>query len=301
MFWRSGFCLYYQQISYFCIMNAIQNHNYIQVSWKATAEIQEIIMTIVADLGFESFEQNEQYLYAYIPANAFSEKLMQEVLSEYPVVENIPYETKYIPAENWNAVWESHFTPVSLYPDVLIRAEHHSNSEDVKYTHVIQIQPKMAFGTGHHETTQMMLKAMKQIDFQNKTVLDVGCGSGILSIYAHFLGARQITATDIDTWCIENTQENALLNKVNNITTHLGSIETLSENNFDVILANINRNVILSQMKAYYSKLNQSGFLILSGFLVTDKSLLQNCAHELNLGLIHEFNIKDWLCMIFQK
>lgn len=282
-------------------MNAIQNHNYIQVSWKAKKEIQEIIMSIVAGLGFESFEQNELFLDGYIPAEAFSETLMQEVLSKYPVIESIPYEIKYIPAQNWNAVWESNFTPVSLYPDVLIRATHHDNKDDASYEQVILIQPKMAFGTGHHETTQMMLKAMKQLDFENKTVLDVGCGSGILSIYASFLGAKQITAIDIDTWCIENTQENVLLNKVNNITTHLESIETLSESNFDIILANINRNVILSQMKEYYSRLNKNGFLLLSGFLETDNPIIERNIHTFELTITEKNSLKEWSCIVGKK
>lgn len=282
-------------------MNAIQNHNYIQIIWKAPQDIQEIIMSIVADLGFESFEQNEYFLDGYIPAQVFSENLMQKVLSKYPVIESIPYETKYIPAQNWNAVWESNFMPVCLYPDILIRATHHDNKDDASYKRVILIQPKMAFGTGHHETTQIMLKAMKQLDFENKTVLDVGCGSGILSIYASLLGAKQITAIDIDTWCIENTQENALLNKINNITTHLGSIETLSESNFDIILANINRNVILSQMKEYYSRLNEKGFLLLSGFLETDNTIIEHHIRTLELTIVEKNSLKEWSCIVGKK
>jgi ribosomal protein L11 methyltransferase len=282
-------------------MNTLQNHNYTQVSWKTEQEMQEIIMTVIVDLGFESFEQKDNTLYAYIPTDIFDENALQNVLKEYPILKNIPYGIKHIPAENWNAVWESNFTPVSLYPDVLIRAEYHNADEDAHYKHVILIQPKMAFGTGHHETTQMMLQAMQSLDFADKNVLDVGCGSGILSIYASFLGAKHITAIDIDTWCIENTQENAVLNKVKNIHAYLGDISTVTEKEYDIILANINRNVIISQVESYKSRLKSNGFLIVSGFLLTDKALVQEKAQNLRMNIIQEWQIKDWVCMVFQK
>jgi ribosomal protein L11 methyltransferase len=282
-------------------MNTIQNHNYIQVIWKATGEMQEIIMTIVSDLSFESFEQKEHFLYAYMPAEGFDEGLLRNVLNEYPVTQSIPYETKYIPAENWNTIWEAHFTPVSLYPDLLIRANHHNSSEDAQYTHVIQIQPKMSFGTGHHETTQMMLQVMKNLDFTDKAVLDVGCGSGILAIYASFLGAKTVTAIDIDTWCVENTLENAALNKVKNIDVYLEDISTLAEKEYDIIMANINRNVILSQMETYQKRLKSKDYLIVSGFLYADTLIIQSQAKGLNFNTVRERQLKDWVCMVFQK
>lgn len=282
-------------------MNTTQNHNYIQIIWKAQEQVQEIIMTVVADLGFESFEQKEHFLYGYIPENVFNEDSLCGILGEYPVIEDIPYEIKYIPAQNWNAVWESNFTPVELYPDVLIRAEYHKNSEDGNYKQVILIQPKMAFGTGHHETTQMMLKAMKKLDFQNKTVLDVGCGSGILSIYASMLGATGITAIDIDTWCVENTEENAVLNRIKNIEVCLGDISIVVQQEYDVVLANINRNIIVSQMETYKLRLRPNGYLIISGFLYTDKTLIENKANDLDMEIIQQLNINDWVCMVLRR
>lgn len=282
-------------------MNVIQNHNYIQLVWKATPEIQDIIIGITADLPFESFEQKENFLYAYIPAETFDEIALRNALSQYDMIGHIPYTIEQIPAQNWNAVWEANFPPVSLYPDVLVRATHHSNNEDSRYHHVIQIQPKMAFGTGHHETTQMMLQAMKEIEFKDKSVLDVGCGSGILSVYASFLGAKSITAIDIDTWCIENTIENATLNTIKNIEVHLGDINTLTLTEYEVILANINRNIIISQMEVYKNSLSSGGYLIVSGFLDTDVDIVQNHAKNLNFNMIHKMKLKDWACVTLQK
>jgi len=142
---------------------------------------------------------------------------------------------------------------------------------------------------------------MKSLDFVEKNVLDVGCGSGILSVYASFLGAAQVTAIDIDTWCIENTQENAVLNKVKNIHAYLGDISTVTEKEYDIILANINRNVIISQVESYKSRLKSNGFLIVSGFLLTDKAIIHEKAQTLNMGIVQEWYIKDWACIVFKN
>lgn len=287
--------------TYFCAMNTSQEQSYIQVTWKASPEIQEVIISVVTQVGFESFEQKEYFLYGYIDSSMFKHEDLRAILREYPFIQDIPYEIKYIHRENWNIIWETNFAPVSLYPDLLIRAEHHDDKEDKKYKQVIQIRPKMAFGTGHHETTQMMLKTMKKLDFKHKTVLDVGCGSGILSIYASFLGASHILAIDIDTWCIENSQENAALNKVKNIDVHLGEVNSLSFEHYDIILANINRNVIISQLNTYTSMLDSKGYMLISGFLSADVVIIENEVKNFSLNIVDKLEDKDWVCMTLQK
>ncbi|MCS7075321.1 MAG: 50S ribosomal protein L11 methyltransferase [Bacteroidia bacterium] len=281
-------------------MSTIKTHEYIQITWKALPNLQEIIISVLTDI-VESFEQKEHILHAYIPATDFEEMKLKNILNQYKILESIPYEVTYIPTQNWNQLWEKQFDPVHLHPYLLIRATHHSGESDMKYDHVIQIQPKMAFGTGHHETTQMMLKAMKSLNFNNKTVLDVGCGSGILSIYASLLGAKKVTALDIDTWSIENAQENALLNHISNIEIYLGSIETLDNQFFDIILANINRNVIIAQLKEYLSRLNAKGFLLISGFFDCDTDIIDPQTARQSLTFIKKIVQNEWACCVYQK
>ncbi|MDW8301649.1 MAG: 50S ribosomal protein L11 methyltransferase [Bacteroidia bacterium] len=274
--------------------------DYLQITWKTNSELQEVILCLTGDI-FEAFEQNDNFLHAYIPAAHFNESKLKEVIDTNSILRNLPYQVKLLPAQNWNQLWEAEFEPVSLFPDLLIRATHHNHQEDVKYKHVIQIQPKMAFGTGHHETTQMMLKAMQLLDFRDKDILDVGCGSGILSIYASFLGAKDIFALDIDILCIENTKENAILNQVSNIQTYLGSIETFENHLFDIVLANINRNVILQQLQSYLSRLKSKGFLVLSGFFESDVKIIENEAMKYELNCVRVIVQKGWACVVYQK
>jgi ribosomal protein L11 methyltransferase len=199
-----------------------------------------------------------------------------------------------LPEENWNIQWESNFSPISVGNFCHVRADFHPPLQGFKYELVIT--PKMAFGTGHHETTFMMMEAMKSIDFQNKQVLDFGCGTGILAILAAKLGAREVIALDIEEPAIENAKDNAVLNGVEaQIIPILGVLQTLAMSEQDIILANINRNVILDELPSLKKRMRTSALLLLSGILWNDWEFIALRAQELDLQLIQVNQKGDWM------
>lgn len=258
----------------------------------------EILLAFLGELPFDSFEEKEYGLDAYLPQKFFGKSIEDQLLE---LQKNIPfsYHKELIKSQNWNAVWESNFSPLVIDDFCAIRADFHDPVSNVE--HEIIITPKMAFGTGHHETTFMMLQSMRSIDFKNKKVLDYGCGTGILAIMASKLGAREIEAVDIEIESFENTVENARNNHVFNVRAIHGTIENIEVSDFDIILANINRNVILDTMDSLYEKLVKSGKLIVSGILKQDEIMLVAKAESTGFSLQKTIRKNNWICSHFVK
>src|ERR1700761_3734995 len=225
---------------------------------------QDLLINALGDIGFDTFEELELGFKAYIPVDDFSQEVLDETLSVYRDMFTFSYEVTLIPQKNWNEVWESNFEPIIIGDKIYVRATFHEPRPEFEYE--IVIDPKMAFGTGHHQTTSMMLELMLENDIAGKKILDMGCGTGILAIMAAKLGATDITAIDYDPVCYDSTIENAQLNNIPNIKALWGSKEVIPDEQYDVILANINRNILLDQMERYSQALKTDGELYLSGF-----------------------------------
>lgn len=255
-------------------------------------EKAELLLAWLSDLPFDAFEELEDGIAAFLPGTispAETEKALEPILGEL----QITCTWELLPAQNWNAIWESHFSPVQVGNFCGIRANFHPSFKDVK--HELLIQPKMAFGTGHHETTHMMIAFMEGLEFRDAAVLDFGCGTGILAILAARLGATDIDAVDIEAPAVENTLENAAVNNVQEaIRVYLGDLDAVPERTYQIILANINRNVILQAFPALYQKLQPGGTLLISGILNTDRELVLQAAHTTGFQLISHSERGNW-------
>ena len=242
--------------------------NYLEFNFKIQPlqPWNEILMAELIEVGFDSFTEEHDGILAYIQADLFQEEALRAIhLLQNPEVQ-ISYTFQEMPNINWNEEWEKNFSPINIENQVSIRAEFHENQN---LPHEIIIQPKMSFGTGHHATTYLMIQQMLDMDFQNKTVLDMGCGTSVLAIFAKQRGAGKTVAIDIDEWSVENSKENAERNNVE-LEISQGTAENLGAENFDIILANINRNILISDIPTYVSVLNPGGQLLLSGLCFFD-------------------------------
>ncbi|MBS4014077.1 MAG: 50S ribosomal protein L11 methyltransferase [Bacteroidetes bacterium] len=259
----------------------------------------DILIAQLADIGFDSFEETENGFKGYIEGKLFSEDAIKEAsqFSDNPKVD-ISYNVKKIDDTNWNQVWESNFEPVHI-EDCYIRAPFHEEKKGITYELIIE--PKMSFGPGHHETTSLMVKWLLEIDFKDKTVLDMGCGTGVLAILAEKRGAKTLTAIDNYIYAYENTIENVERNNCKNIEVILGDATALGKQKFDIIIANITRNVLLEDMESYSKVLNQSGLILFSGFFSIDKSLIEDKATSLGLEHVGEKLEKEWISLCFKK
>lgn len=273
--------------------------NYLQYSFTVNPPEpgSDILIALLADLGFESFTQNETGLEAYIQHDIESEKLIKELAFEDFT---FSYIRTLIPKTNWNEEWEKNFNPVYVDDLVCIRAHFHPKSEACK--HDIVITPKMSFGTGHHDTTWLVSKTMFSIDFKNKSVLDMGCGTGILAILAKQLGATKLLGIDIDDWSIENSIENAEINNASDIEFKKGDALLLpNQQNFDIILANINKNVLKKDLPAYYTCLKKDGYLLLSGFFTADVEELKQLATTIGFTFLENYHKNEWAVIKLRK
>jgi ribosomal protein L11 methyltransferase len=261
----------------------------------------EIIIAKLAEIGFESFEEADFCVKAYIPQNLFNEKNIAETLDNIKFEKTeISYSHKLIKAQNWNAVWESNFEPIYIEYKIFVRAPFHKPKG--KFKHEIIIEPKMSFGTGHHETTSLMMEQMLNLDFRGKSILDMGCGTGILAILAAQLGAKNITAIDFDEWAYKNSIENFERNNCRLIKVIHGDATNIPDKKFDIILANINRNVLINDIKIYTEFLNPSGQLLISGFYNSDIPLIKDEANKQKLILISEKFKNNWaVCKFFKQ
>lgn len=249
-----------------------------QVSFSTNKiELQELLIAFLSEIGYSSFQQKEDSLLAFIPSSKFKEAEVIQLLSQ-PLFksEAINYSLEEIEEQNWNKLWESNYDPVMIDNILLVKAAHHSIDKKFKYT--IELSPKMSFGTGHHETTYMMLAEMMSIDFTDSKVLDFGSGTAILSIFASMLKAKKVTAIDYEEWAYKNAIENCTINNISNVNVLKGSAELFEGKQFNVILANINKNIILEYMNSMYNALNDGGELLISGILLADKEAIISSA-----------------------
>ncbi len=259
---------------------------------------REMLIAELGNLGFESFVETDEGIDAFIPSRDFSPSLMDSENLQENDFFAFGFTKEVIADQNWNEVWEqNYFEPLLIEEQCLVRAPFHENYPDARYE--IIINPRMAFGTGNHETTHLMVKAMLEMELTGLEILDMGCGSGILSILASMKGAKAITAIDIDEWSTNNTTENAGLNNNLNIMVQLGDASLLTDQKFEVILANIQRNIIVEDMPAYCSVLRPGGKLLMSGFYTKDLEMVAEKAESLELKLIESFDRSDWGAALF--
>lgn len=234
-----------------------------------TQAAQEILTAQLAQFAFDSFEETPDGLNAYIPTSEYSEQEVKSIQILHGDEFTISFEAEAIPDQNWNETWEKYyFDPIVIGNKCVIHSAFHTDVPKAQY-HIL-IEPKMAFGTGHHETTGLMVKHIIEMDFANKNVLDMGCGTGILGILAAMRGAKKVLGIDIEEWAFNNANENISSNNIKNMEVQCGDASLVGEQKFDVILANINRNILLEDISKYKQVLNDGGTLLLSGFYTND-------------------------------
>ncbi len=254
----------------------------------------EILIAELGLVGFESFVENENGVIAYIQ----KEDDYNTILNDIYVLKNdefqISYNKEEIAQVNWNSEWEKNFNPIQVDNLVSVRAPFHQNP-NLKYD--IVIEPKMSFGTGHHETTHLMIQHLIELDLEGKTVLDMGCGTGILAIFAEIKGAKLTDAIDIDEWCYKNTFDNLELNNCRRVDVYQGDASLLINKKYDLIIANINRNILLNDIKIYAKCLNNNGILLLSGFYQEDIPLIDSETSKSNLKLDKIRARNNWVAL----
>lgn len=263
--------------------------------------ITEVLSAELAEVGFESFVDTENGSTAYIQESLYNKEAIDNVLNNFPLEAKITYTVSLIEGKDWNEEWEkNYFKPLIIDDRCIIQSTFHK--EPATYEYNILIDPKMAFGTGHHQTTELMIREILNMDFTGKSVLDMGCGTAILAILASMRGADPILAIDIDEWAYDNAKENLDLNKVSNIDVQIGGAELLAtDKTFDVILANINRNILLNDIHVYASVLNAEGILFMSGFYTEDISALTEECNKNELTFVHSHNKDNWANVKFIK
>ncbi len=275
--------------------------DYIEINFNIEPLIpfRDILIAELAEIGFESFEESENGLLAYIQESIFKQKKLADLSILSNDLVKIKYTSKQIPDQNWNAVWESNYDAVLIDNRCYIRAPFHSSKADVEFE--LLIEPKMSFGTAHHETTSNMISLLLQEDVSGKSFLDMGCGTGVLAILAHKKGAKEITAIDNDEWAYNNTLDNIAKNNADSIEVYEGNASRLVGKSFDVIFANINKNILLADMEAYAQCLNKKGQLFMSGFYENDLEDIKAKAEQ--LGFIYQKHLikNNWIAVKFDK
>lgn len=254
----------------------------------------EILIAELANAGFESFVENDNGLLAYIQQKDWNDHIIDNIQILRSTEFDISYQKNAIRQTNWNKEWESNFEPIQVDEIVSIRAPFHKDP-NLKYD--IVIEPKMSFGTGHHETTHMMIQHLIELNLENKKVLDMGCGTGILAIFSELKGAREIDAIDIDEWCYENSIENCNRNECKKINVHQGDATLLVDKKYDIIIANINRNILLMDIRTYAKCLNEKGILLLSGFYEEDIPIIDAEANKYKLKLEKIIERNNWVAL----
>jgi ribosomal protein L11 methyltransferase len=272
--------------------------DYYRYDIKCDAETAEVLVAFLAEAPFDTFEENEQGLSAYLPARAGTqeaEALLNELQNQF----SYEWSKEFIPGQNWNELWESNFQPVIVNDFCAVRADFHAPIPEVKWELVIN--PKMAFGTGHHETTWQCMAAMEQLPMDGTRLLDFGCGTGILAILASKLGASAIEAVDIEDESYRNTLENSEANGVSNVIARCGTLDAVQGRDFDGVLANINRHVILDALPRLAEMTRPGGWLLVSGILLSDEQVVTAAAQAAGYKLSWFGSRGNWLCGLFLR
>ncbi len=270
--------------------------DFVTISVKCPTSLSDVIIVELFENGFDSFQELDDGFEGSCEISSFSETTIKEILNKY---EGVSYTQKEEEKVNWNEEWEKNYDPILVDNKCLVRATFHQPDPSMEYD--IVVNPKMSFGTGHHATTYQVLSYQMTLDHQNKKVLDVGCGTGILSIMAEKRGASEITATDIDDWCIENSEENFSLNNIKNAHLIKGQIDVVNNGPFDIVIANINKNVLMDQIKTYSTLLDDNGTLLLSGFYKTDVQDLVSEGEKNGLLKQYQTTKEDWAMVVLSK
>ncbi|GAB2463095.1 ribosomal protein L11 methyltransferase [Hymenobacter qilianensis] len=274
--------------------------DFVEVCVLAPRELADILVAELAEVGYDTFEDNDEGFCAYIGEGDFNPDAVAEVMARYSGIGTLDYSHRIITRQNWNAEWEKNFQPLVIADKVSVRAPFHPKPEPIEYD--IVIMPRMSFGTGHHETTALMIENQLGVDHAGKRVLDMGCGTGILAIMAAQLGAREVLAVDVEPWTVENAADNAAENHCTNIECRLGGVEVLEgEAPFDLILANINRNVLLEDMYAYAALLPTGCPILFSGFYQEDLALIEEEAKKHQLVFQSHLTKNNWVSAVFTK
>lgn len=258
----------------------------------------EILIAELGYAGFESFVETETGVNAYIQKEEWNTDILEDIYVLTSGEFEISHSFEEIEQVNWNKEWEKNFDPITVDDKCCVRAPFHEKP-NVEFD--IVIEPKMSFGTGHHETTHMMIQHLLKMDVEGKKTLDMGCGTGVLAILAEMRGAQPIDAIDIDNWCFLNTKENIERNKINHITVYEGDASLLNDKKYDLIIANINRNILINDMEQYAACLENDGDLLLSGFYLEDLDLIKTTCLSFNLTFQFNFLRNNWVAAYFKK
>lgn len=278
---------------------------YFEVTFSANPcneTITDILSALTAEIGFESFVECEGGMQAYIQQSLFDEEALKNIIADFPIPDTkITYTITEPEDKDWNEEWEKNFfQPIVIGDRCVIHSTFHNDVPQAEYD--IVINPQMAFGTGHHETTSLIIGELLDSDLQGKSLLDMGCGTSILAILARMRGASPCTAIDIDEWCVRNSLENIELNGVDNIAVSQGDASSLeSKGPFDMVIANINRNILLADMKHYIARMNPGAELLMSGFYIDDIPVIREEAERNGLHFVHHREKNRWAAVKFQK
>ena len=276
---------------------------YFEVTFTTTPcneTVNDVVSALAGEIGFESFVEWENGVQAYVQQSLFDEEALKEMVANFPLPDTaISYEIKEAEDKDWNEEWEKNFfQPIVIGDRCCIHSTFHKDTPKTEYE--ILINPQMAFGTGHHETTSSIICELLDADLEGKSVLDMGCGTSILAILASMRGADPVTAIDIDDWCVNNSRDNIELNNIHNITVELGDAALLEGRKpFDVIIANINRNILLADMHRYAACMHQGSELYMSGFYMQDIPAIREKAESLGMRFIHHREKNNWAAVKF--
>lgn len=281
-----------------------QHYSKLELTFEPVLPAREVALAWLSTCGFDMFEESETGLTAFAKSQAVNRPALEEVMCDLAELAAVSVKEEMVPAQNWNATWERDYTPIDVDGKAMMRAPFHAPPE---VGLDLIIKPQMSFGTGHHPTTWQMLHKLLQLKIKGVAVLDMGCGTGVLAIAAHKLGARRVVAVDIDAWSFENTQDNFKLNgltgdeALNGI--HLGDAQLLNQEleGFDVILANINRNVLVADIGMYNQVLVRGGHVVMSGFFEEDVEMLQEHARRYHWKLMDVESRRGWACTLWEK
>jgi len=272
---------------------------YFEASLTLNPDFNDILMAELAEIGYESFVESEEGLLAYIVEADFDAVQLAAVIEKYHPLTPISYVSNRLEPKNWNEEWERNYQPIEVAGAIRVRASYHDIDPSFRYD--IVIDPKMSFGTGHHETTTLVMEQQLLLDHVGKSVLDVGSGTGILAILAEKLGAVHLTAFDIEEWAYKNAVENAELNQCEHIEVFQGTIADCPLAQYDIVLANINRNILLQEIPIYDQFLKAGGTLIVSGFYEFDAADICQKAQSVGLTTITQKSLNQWTTIKFSK